>query len=850
MRVAHRHDYDTHAVIGGREVEGFEIAQTAEFFTVLSSTLYSNKPLAVAREVLCNGWDSHIVSGRQDTPIQVTITQDSLIIRDYGTGIPHKDIHRIYCVYGKSTKENDGFQTGGFGLGSKAPFAYSDHFTVKNHHAGLLTVHAISRGSSMTQGRPDRRLMVSVPTQEEGVEVSIPIRQPSDVAMFTELVNQIAAFGEMNIQINGKTVPTVPISEGVNGVFITNRNIPYKYSKIYVRYGNVLYPVEEHADYSATYRKITSLLTDYPSTGSYNSNGDWKMILQADPNTMSVTPSRESLEMTERTVATVKELLTDVLREIEPKSQGFREDILKHLRIVIDDAYQTMSPHHLLGSLDPIQKYYLRMDYYGNNSNWRGGQKSYHDLTSRYDIARLAMCRNYSKERIFQKIGGPQVIAEALLNGGGWRRPDDIKKYLRLGSALDHKSGLGRSIPALRFNKMILRPLVTKLAKDPVLNPKNLLVATPVHGHKRHAFTSAAKYFPDPALQPHLLAGVVIVTYSRLAYSDHYEDEHFPSKSPRLVYQALRTKDHEHKNAAVRFFEKLGFYVIDHADEHDAYLKVEEARLKALKITQPAIVKPPKPEGMTSLENLLQGGRFTPRGHLDRIKHHPERLIRTTTFECVFKPHHLKGDAWDSKFFAFGDSKAEDVVAFLGARAAICVNQIQYEAQIKKGAKDGYLYLVEKISEEILTNPRIRSYLEIERLVEHRSDSSLGDKLKTLCSISRWSERLRAELKLPDPVTGEDEAVIGIYKNMYTSATTYRQKPWEAKIQELHKTIQTWTTPPELVALYQKLKNNPMLAVLDLVQVESQLRNDSVANPDHKLRTFCEISVLNALKLK
>ena len=39
MRVAHRDDHDTHAVIGGNNVQEFEIAQTAEFFTVLSNTL-------------------------------------------------------------------------------------------------------------------------------------------------------------------------------------------------------------------------------------------------------------------------------------------------------------------------------------------------------------------------------------------------------------------------------------------------------------------------------------------------------------------------------------------------------------------------------------------------------------------------------------------------------------------------------------------------------------------------------------------------------------------------------------------------------------------------------------------
>ncbi len=78
MKVAHRDDYNTHAVIGGQNVQEFGIAQTAEFFTVLSNTLYSNKPLAVIREVLCNAWDAQIVAGRTDRPVIVKIDEDKL----------------------------------------------------------------------------------------------------------------------------------------------------------------------------------------------------------------------------------------------------------------------------------------------------------------------------------------------------------------------------------------------------------------------------------------------------------------------------------------------------------------------------------------------------------------------------------------------------------------------------------------------------------------------------------------------------------------------------------------------------------------------------------------------------
>ena len=66
MKVTHQSDFDTHAVIGGNDIKEFGVAQTAEFFDIMSNAIYSNKPMAVIREVLCNAWDSHINSGVTD----------------------------------------------------------------------------------------------------------------------------------------------------------------------------------------------------------------------------------------------------------------------------------------------------------------------------------------------------------------------------------------------------------------------------------------------------------------------------------------------------------------------------------------------------------------------------------------------------------------------------------------------------------------------------------------------------------------------------------------------------------------------------------------------------------------
>jgi hypothetical protein len=117
----------------------FKIAASSKAFEILSSNLYQNKTLAVIREISCNAADAHMVANLPLSDIVIhlpTYSEPWFSVRDYGAGLSIEDTLDLYTTYFSSTKDNDNSQIGGFGLGSKSPFAVADQFTVTSWHAG------------------------------------------------------------------------------------------------------------------------------------------------------------------------------------------------------------------------------------------------------------------------------------------------------------------------------------------------------------------------------------------------------------------------------------------------------------------------------------------------------------------------------------------------------------------------------------------------------------------------------------------------------------------------------------------------------------------------------------------
>ena len=129
------------------------VSNDAALMHIFSATLYTYPKLATVREIICNAWDAHIAAGITDRPIEVNVADGRVTVRDFGYGIAHAKIGEIYGTYGNSTKRDDSTVTGGFGLGSKAPFAYTDNFEVISHHVGTKTIYRVSKSSMEKDGK-------------------------------------------------------------------------------------------------------------------------------------------------------------------------------------------------------------------------------------------------------------------------------------------------------------------------------------------------------------------------------------------------------------------------------------------------------------------------------------------------------------------------------------------------------------------------------------------------------------------------------------------------------------------------------------------------------------------------
>lgn len=342
MEVTHREDKITHAVIGGGETISMGITDDAMFMHMLSSTLYSDKILAVVRESLCNAWDAHIEAKRVDRPIEIMLTRDKFTLKDHGLGIHHDQIGPIYGTYGASTKKHDGNQTGGFGLGCKSPFAYVDHFEVTSCHQGVKTVYRMTKSAAERGGKPGIIPLLSVPTDEEGLTMSFAIKDVNDYQRFEKLVRRIAANGEINATLNGNAMPIIEFSQMQHGYVITKETVLENFSRVCLRYGNVIYPLESHQEYAHEYGRVVAVLE---MLGSHY--GNYALILQAKPNTLSITPSRESLSMEDKTTKTVSTMLKKFLHAHHNR---FDRECLELVKSTNEDFVRKGKAHQLLRS--------------------------------------------------------------------------------------------------------------------------------------------------------------------------------------------------------------------------------------------------------------------------------------------------------------------------------------------------------------------------------------------------------------------------------------------------------------------------------------------------------------------
>lgn len=696
MLVTHENTNITHVAMGGLDAIECGITGDAHFMHMLSASLYKDQMLAMVRETICNAWDAHIMVGN-DRPIEISLTAEELIIRDYGPGINHEQIGPIYGVYGASTKKLDGRQTGGFGLGCKSPWSYTDTFEVTSCHNGKKAIYQMTKSSAERQGKPSiKPIVINLPTEESGITVRIRI-DSNDYLKIREDIKKVVYYGGIPCILNDNKPDTLDYSKAVNGWLYAS-----KYSigdaDLMVRYGNVVYPITDYDALNDSIYKVRNHLNSLPYTSPRAC-----LILEAEPDSLAPMPNREELTMIDLTVNTLNNLMDSFIKQCVDHSPQVNKQALDRIskclesnpnRAVYWDKSVPADPDQQLvksnnsfcctlnGPLVSARELY---DFWLNENYPNGPEFIKADIKLRYEVLKKNHCLNWNKKltRSFERV----LSRQSRFEESQW-----IKKNL--------------------FH-YLLRKAATK---DVAITPKNLGVIGKTE-YWRPIYVLSNEYVNcKDFTTSHFLSmsvfliNTVVVTHNRKTIKDRLYDHPDLQDCGRglgcLVVSVPRSVDGTQK--VLNFLKTLDIRVLDMTTIHDWEDEVFHLKPKVVNAT-PVPKKPrtPKKTGFISLSAAIQDGYY------DTIKHARDNPDAARIEKPEFFVQLKRKDSYSSEQelggFTYDESKT--IVHLFGDKGAICRTKIEIQKAQQLGAIHISEWVLDRVLKEMKTNKRILKHL-------------------------------------------------------------------------------------------------------------------------------------------
>tara|TARA_R110000796_G_scaffold15671_6_gene49763 strand:+ start:1209 stop:3512 length:2304 start_codon:yes stop_codon:yes gene_type:complete len=207
---------------------------------MLSKNLYSDSIGSAVRECASNALDSHRRAGVTKPIIVSLIRNDSnnyeFSVEDFGTGLDHNDVTNILSKYGKSTKRSSNTELGMFGLGFKAPLAYTSSFYFTCRKDGRERKYMMYEGEDTNT---IDLLHETITDKSNGVKVTIPLSWGDSSDFRTKIKEQLAYFENVYFNV-----------DDIDNNFTIHRNKIFQFSelanddKLHVCLDDVYYPLD------------------------------------------------------------------------------------------------------------------------------------------------------------------------------------------------------------------------------------------------------------------------------------------------------------------------------------------------------------------------------------------------------------------------------------------------------------------------------------------------------------------------------------------------------------------------------------------------------------------------------
>lgn len=325
----------------GSKSKAFSITASPKVFKILSSDLYTNKIRAVVRELITNMIDAHALNGNPEKfIIQVPGRLDPrFVCRDFGPGMSDFDIQGddnspgLYNSYFSSSKAESNDFIGGFGLGSKSPFSYTDTFSITSYHKGEIRGYVAYMDGDGPQIKPTFVKEMG-PNDKTGIEIVVPVEE-KDFRNFAYEVSYIMRpFKDLAI-INGldREIDYFPDFDDYYGVN-PERYWPDR-DGLYAIYGGIVYPID-------------GVIRDRNWLSIRNEVNYIKFPM----GSLDIAPSREALSLDDRT----RKNIIERVKELSEKA--FNEDVKRFK--------ESTSPRHTYREL--MKMGYSARDYMISNS--------------------------------------------------------------------------------------------------------------------------------------------------------------------------------------------------------------------------------------------------------------------------------------------------------------------------------------------------------------------------------------------------------------------------------------------------------------------------------------------------
>jgi hypothetical protein len=319
-------------------------ANSVDHLMINLTSLYSDPITAVVREYSSNAIDSHTKAGVSQ-PIEITMpteNEPNFIVRDFGVGLSKDEIANVYSRYGLSTKNGNNDEIGGFGLGCKSALAITDRFDIVSVKDGYETTAYIQKNN---KGVGVVHFVSNTPTTSpNSTTITIPV-EAKRISGFREAtkvfdtwkVGSVLIDGESNkaVQYQEDYLPISPAGETIGWIKLNKvsefRSGGWGYgfglwSNIRFIIGGNAYTLEKtNFGFQNDPKSITAPLQSeskvIKAVAALVSNNP--AIINLPIGSVDLTPSREAIMITEKSVATLVSSLNDFLEAVRSEAKAY-----------------------------------------------------------------------------------------------------------------------------------------------------------------------------------------------------------------------------------------------------------------------------------------------------------------------------------------------------------------------------------------------------------------------------------------------------------------------------------------------------------------------------------------------